>query len=71
MQHYLRNALKSIRPANVFKYGLLTNVAFGVILRGTGDLIQQSIECRKQPVEDESKTAPCTTNWRRTSMFFQ
>ena len=69
MQHYLRNTLKSLRPANVFKYGLLSNVAFGVVLRGTGDLIQQSIECKNKPVEIEPKAAQCATSWRRTSMF--
>lgn len=44
----------------LLKYSLLTNTAFGVVLRATGDVIQQEIEKKR-------KIGKAGNDWTRTS----
>ena len=50
---YLKIA-RSFEKNKLLKYALITNTCFGVVLRGIGDLIQQTIEMKattKKPKE--------------------
>ena len=56
---------------NAFKYGLISNTAIGVLLRGVGDAIQQTIEVKSNKISDgkiESKKKQAF-DWTRTSTY--
>lgn len=64
--------LKTISESKIFKYGILTNTVIGIVLRGTGDVIQQKIEINhtKNLVtksSNENKELVTHINWTRTS----
>ena len=54
MFRLLLSSVKSIGRYRVLSHALVTNTVFGVVLRGIGDVIQQSIE-RKQTSEKLKK----------------
>jgi hypothetical protein len=41
------------RNKNVIKYGVITNTAIGIFLRGIGDVIQQNIEIKNDEKKKE------------------
>jgi hypothetical protein len=67
--------VKRLSNQSLLKYGLITNTTFGVILRGTGDLIQQNIEQKtavknKQPqqiINDNTIVTNTSDNWTGTT----
>ena len=58
------------RNKNVIKYGVITNTAIGIFLRGIGDVIQQNIEIKNDEKKKEKsaiKKAKQEFDWTRTS----
>jgi len=52
----------------LIKYSLLSNTAFGLFLRGAGDIIQQTIE-RKNDTEKQKQSK--FYDWTRTGKFLE
>ena len=44
MYHLIAKCFQAASRSKIFKYALVTNTAFGMILRSVGDVIQQRIE---------------------------
>ena len=72
MFRLLLSSVKSIGRYRVLSHALVTNTVFGVVLRGIGDVIQQSIE-RKQTSEKLKKKLPkiMRMNYRMESFNYK
>lgn len=53
----------------LLKYALVSNTCFGVLLRGVGDLVQQTIEIKSNG--STPKTPQSKYDWTRTSKWIE
>ncbi len=69
MFHIFKRSLSNLGTNKALtKYGLLSNTVFGLCLRGSGDIIQQTIE-KKNNQDKELQLK--SYNWSRTCKFRQ
>ena len=50
---YLKLVARSLEKNRIAKYALIGNTCFGVLLRGLGDLIQQTIETKAPKAKEK------------------
>lgn len=66
MFHLIRKCIQTASKHKIFKYALVTNTAFGMLLRSVGDVVQQRIEHKYQLKQKEHKSE-FSLDWLRTS----
>lgn len=62
MYHLVKQCITNFGKSKIFKYALITNTAFGIILRSFGDVVQQKIELNTKLEKERAQL-----DWTRTS----
>jgi len=70
MFHFLKRTVETLGKKKIFKYALITNTVFGVVLRSGGDIAQQKLEKKYVKNISNKEQENSTTDWIRTSLNY-